>query len=62
MSNLNRHLLDSETIGRLLSNLWRTHLEMQECNLEIEYIDAQLAESNRQYRLQRVRRSLKKSA
>jgi hypothetical protein len=62
MSNIQPQLPNSETIDRFLANLRRTHLEMQDCNLEFEYIDAQLAESNRQYRLQRVRRSLKESA
>lgn len=58
MSNSQPNFPTPETSERLLANLRRTHLEMQECNLELDYIDAQLAESNRQRRLQRVRRSL----
>jgi hypothetical protein len=49
---------DPETAERLLANLRRTHLEMQEFNLELEDIAAKLENHNRQQRLKRVRRSL----
>jgi hypothetical protein len=49
---------DPKTAERLLANLRRTHLEMQEFNLELEEISAKLENHNRQQRLQRVRRSL----
>jgi hypothetical protein len=51
-------LPDPETAARLLANLHRTHLEMQEFNLEVEEITAKIEDYNRQQRLQRVRRSL----
>jgi hypothetical protein len=49
---------DPETAERLLANLRRTHLEMQEFNLELEDIAAKLENHNLQQRLKRVRRSL----
>ena len=52
---------DSETSKRLLSNLRRTRMEVQEVNLELGEINAMLAEQLRQQRLNRVRRSLHSS-
>jgi tRNA A37 N6-isopentenylltransferase MiaA len=49
---------DPETSKRLLANLRRTHLEMQEFNEELAEINARLAQYISQQRLQRVRRSL----
>lgn len=53
---------DPETSKRLLANLRRTRLEVQEVNLELGEINAMLAEHLRQQRLNRVRRSLDSSA
>ncbi|MEG4349307.1 hypothetical protein QUA74_06155 [Microcoleus sp. LAD1_D3] len=50
-----------ETSKRLLSNLRRTRMEVQEVNLELGEINAMLAEQLRQQRLNRVRRSLHSS-
>ena len=52
---------DPETSKRLLSNLRRTRMEVQEVNLELGEINAMLAEQLRQQRLNRVRRSLHSS-
>lgn len=52
---------DPETSKRLLSNLRRTRMEVQEVNLELGEINAMLAEQLRQQRLNRVRRSLQSS-
>ena len=49
---------DPETSKRLLANLRKTHLEMQEFNEELAEINARLAQYISQQRLQRVRRSL----
>lgn len=49
---------DPETSKRLLANLRRTRLEVQEVNLELGEINAMLAEQLRQQRLNRVRISL----
>lgn len=49
---------DPETAKRLLANLRRTHLEMEEFNQELAEINARLEHDIRQQRLQRVRRSL----
>ncbi|MFB2920040.1 hypothetical protein [Aerosakkonema funiforme] len=49
---------DPETSKRLLANLRKTHLEMQEFNEELAEINARLAQYISQRRLQRVRRSL----
>lgn len=48
---------DPETAKRLLVNLRRTHLEMEEFNLEIEEITTRLEHNIRQQRLKRVRQS-----
>lgn len=50
-----------ETSKRLLANLRRTSLEMQEFNLELDEIDAKLEHEVRQQRLARVRRMLNSS-
>jgi hypothetical protein len=52
---------DPETSKRLLANLRRTRLEVQEVNLELGEINAMLAEQLRQQRLNRVRISLDSS-
>ncbi|MEG4342189.1 hypothetical protein QUB70_02705 [Microcoleus sp. A003_D6] len=52
---------DPETSKRLLANLRRTRLEVQEVNLELGEINAMLAEQLRQQRLNRVRLSLDSS-
>ncbi|HCV31974.1 MULTISPECIES: hypothetical protein [Microcoleaceae] len=52
---------DPETSKRLLANLRRTRLEVQEVNLELGEINAMLAEQLRQQRLNRVRRALDSS-
>ena len=52
---------DPETSKRLLANLRRTRLEVQEVNLELGEINAMLAEQLRQQRLNRVRRTLDSS-
>ncbi|MGL5063386.1 MAG: hypothetical protein ACRC62_25680 [Microcoleus sp.] len=52
---------DPETSKRLLANLRRTRLEVQEVNLELGEINAMLAEQLRQQRLNRVRQSLNNS-
>ncbi len=52
---------DSETSKRLLANLRRTSLEMQEFNLELDEINAKLEHGIRQQRLSRVRRMLNNS-
>lgn len=49
---------DPKTSKRLLANLRKTHLEMQEFNEELAEINARLAQYISQQRLQRVRRSL----
>ncbi|MBW4618964.1 MAG: hypothetical protein KME17_06355 [Cyanosarcina radialis HA8281-LM2] len=46
---------DPETAKRLLNNLRRTHIEMEEFNLELEKITAQLEHDIRQQSLRRVR-------
>lgn len=48
---------DPETAKRLLVNLRRTHLEMEEFNLEIAEITTRLEHNIRQQRLKRVRQS-----
>jgi hypothetical protein len=52
---------DPETSKRLLSNLRRTRMEVQEVNLELGEINAMLAEQLRHQKLNRVRRSLHSS-
>ena len=52
---------DPETSKRLLANLRRTRMEVQEVNLELGEINAMLAEQLRQQRLKRIRRSLNRS-
>ncbi len=52
---------DPETSKRLLANLRRTSLEMQEFNLELDEINAKLEHDARQQRLARVRRMLNSS-
>jgi len=49
---------DPETSQRLLTNLRRSNLELEEVNLELAEINAQLAHNIRQQRLKRIRRSL----
>lgn len=49
---------DPETSKRLLANLRRTRLEMEEFNLELAEINAKLEEHVRQQRLKRLRRSI----
>jgi len=49
---------DPETAKHLLANLRRTHLEMEEFNLELEEITAKIEHDIQQKRLIRVRRSL----
>jgi len=49
---------DPETSKRLLTNLRRSNLELEEVNLELAEINAQLAHNIRQQRLKRIRRSL----
>lgn len=49
---------DPETSKRLLANLRRTRMEVQEVNLELGEINTLLAEQLRLQRLNRVRRSL----
>ncbi|OKH31479.1 hypothetical protein NIES2119_28720 [[Phormidium ambiguum] IAM M-71] len=49
---------DPETSKRLLANLRKTHLEMQEFNEELAEINARLAQYISQQKLQRVRHSL----
>jgi hypothetical protein len=52
---------DPETSKRLLANLRRSRMEVQEVNLELGEINAMLAEQLREQRLKRVRRSLNTS-
>ncbi|GCL34896.1 hypothetical protein PA905_18750 [Planktothrix agardhii CCAP 1459/11A] len=52
---------DPETSKRLLANLRRSRMEVQEVNLELGEINAMLAEQLREQRLKRVRRSLNNS-
>jgi hypothetical protein len=59
--NKQPRLPDPETSKRLLANLRRTRLEVQEVNLELGEISAMLAEQQRLQRLNRVRRSLDSS-
>ena len=59
--NKQPHIPDPETSKRLLANLRRTRLEVQEVNLELGEINAMLAEQLRQQRLNRVRRTLDSS-
>ncbi len=47
---------DPETSKRLLANLRQTHWEMEEFNLELAEINAQLERNIRQQRLKRLRR------
>ena len=49
---------DPGTSKRLLANLRKTHLEMQEFNEELAEINARLAQYISQQKLQRVRHSL----
>ncbi len=49
---------DSETSKRLLANLRRTRLEMEEFNLQLDEISAKLEEELREQKLKRVRKSL----
>ena len=49
---------DPETSKRLLANLRRTRLELEESNLELAEVNAQLEHKLRQQRLKRVRGSL----
>jgi hypothetical protein len=52
---------DPETSKRLLANLRRSRMEVQEVNLELGEINAMLAEQLREQRLKRVRRSINSS-
>lgn len=52
---------DPETSKRLLANLRRTRMEVQEVNLELGEINTLLAEQLRLQRLNRIRRSLNSS-
>ena len=49
---------DTETSKRLLTNLRRTKLEMEEFNLQLDQIIARFDQELSQQKLQRVRRSL----
>jgi phage shock protein A len=49
---------DTETSKRLLTNLRRTRLEMEEFNLQLDQIIARFDQELSQQKLQRVRRSL----
>jgi phage shock protein A len=49
---------DTETSKRLLTNLRRTRLEMEEFNLQLDQIIARFEQELSQQKLQRVRRSL----
>lgn len=49
---------DPEVDKRLLANLRRSRLEMEELGLQLEEVIANLERDLRQRRLQRVRRSL----
>ncbi|HLO52390.1 MAG TPA: hypothetical protein VK211_28580 [Kamptonema sp.] len=59
--NKQPHIPDTETSKRLLANLHRARMEVQEVNLELGEINAMLAEQLRGQRLKRVRRSLNNS-
>ncbi|CAC5342620.1 MULTISPECIES: hypothetical protein [Planktothrix] len=59
--NKQPHIPDPETSKRLLANLRRSRMEVQEVNLELGEINAMLAEQLREQRLKRVRRSLNNS-
>jgi hypothetical protein len=59
--NKQPHIPDPETSKRLLANLRRSRMEVQEVNLELGEINAMLAEQLREQRLKRVRRSLNSS-
>jgi hypothetical protein len=48
------HIPDPETVKRLLANLRQTHREMEEFNLELAEINAQLEQQLRQQRLKRL--------
>ena len=49
---------DTQTSKRLLANLRRTRLEIQEINLQLDEISAKLDEELREQKLQRIRKSL----
>jgi hypothetical protein len=49
---------DKETQARLLANLRRTRLEMEEFNLQLDEISARLDQEIREQKLTRVRKSL----
>lgn len=49
---------DPETAKRLLANLRRTHLEMEQFNLELAEINAMLEELNRHKRISIVNKLL----
>ena len=55
------HIPDPEVDKRLLANLRRSRLEMEELGLQLEEVIANLERDLRQQRLQRVRRSLNRS-
>ena len=59
MADSNPRIPDLETRQRLLANLRRTHLEMQELNLELDEMIRRLERDFQQQRLKRVRHSLK---
>ncbi|MDF0556879.1 hypothetical protein [Kamptonema sp. UHCC 0994] len=59
--NKQPHIPAPETSKRLLANLRRSRMEVQEVNLELGEINAMLAEQLREQRLKRVRRSLSNS-
>ena len=59
--NKQPHIPDPETSKRLLANLRRSRMGVQEVNLELGEINAMLAEQLREQRLKRVRRSLNNS-
>ena len=59
--NKQPHIPDPGTSKRLLANLRRSRMEVQEVNLELAEINAMLAEQLREQRLKRVRRSLNNS-
>jgi hypothetical protein len=56
--NKQPHIPDPETSKRLLANLRRTRLEMEEFNLQLDEIIARFEQDLSQQKLQRVRRSL----
>ncbi|MBP0021662.1 MAG: hypothetical protein J7647_29415 [Cyanobacteria bacterium SBLK] len=58
MTNSHARIPDLATRQRLLANLRRTHLAMEELNLELAEMIAKLESDRQQQRLKRVRDSL----